>query len=188
MRALIAELIPHAPQHGLFLAPQIPPDKLANAVRDYAHDVPPDQVLALYDATRMGSAKDGALFLEDRVVYENNPLSGVQEIRYEDVVRVEQKRLFLGGRRVEVDANRGRATVTHEIDFSGRPGAAEFVARFLHEAMLHVPRESTPTPLSTTPGGTDLAAVKEALTPLRDDGRLADDDFRRILETLQERG
>jgi hypothetical protein len=184
MRSLISDLIPHAPQHGLFLAPQIPADKLANALRDYGHDVAGEQVLALYDATRLGSARDGALFLEDRIVYENNRLSGVHEVRYGDVVRVAQKKQFLGGRSVEVDVNRGRATVSHAIDFSGRPGAAEFVARFLHEAMLH--GDPAGSNNAVTPHGTDVRQLRAALAPLLEQGVLADEDYQRMLDALAE--
>ena len=142
MRTLIAELLPHAPRLGLHLAPEIPPDKLRTAIRDYARDVAPEDVLALYDATRLGSAKDGALFLADRFVFQNHALQDALSVRYEDVVRVEEKRQLLGGRRVEIDVNRGRATVAEALDFSAHADAAEYVARLLKEAMLRPPTAS----------------------------------------------
>ncbi|MEM6647720.1 MAG: hypothetical protein AAF730_15855, partial [Bacteroidota bacterium] len=65
MQNLIRELIPHAPQMRLYVAPQIPENKLQNALGDYAPSLAADTVLALFDATLMGSAKDGILFTED---------------------------------------------------------------------------------------------------------------------------
>ena len=179
MRALIAELLPHAPRLGLYLAPEIPPDKLRTASRDYAPDVAPADVLALYDATRLGSAKDGALFLADRFVFQNHALQDALSVRYEDVVRVEEKRQLLGGRRVEIDVNRGRATVTESLDFSAHAEAAEYVARLLKEAMLRPPV----APAASAPE-TDLAAVRAALAELERAGSLAAADRRRMLAAL----
>ena len=197
MEALIREYLPQAPQHGLYRTPSIPADKLHAALKDYAPEVEPERVLALYDATRLGSAKDGALFLADRLVYQNNDLTPAQTVRYEDIVRVDEKRLFLGGRKVEIDVNQGRATTTHALDFSGRADAAEFVARFLHEAMLTSARAdaalrtSAPEPMPpATPSqatGSDVAAVERALADLRTSGALTDADHRRLLDALHAR-
>ena len=192
MDALIREYLPQAPQHGLYRTPSIPADKLQAALRDYAPEIAPGAVLALYDATRLGSAKDGALFLADRLVYQNNDLTPAQTIRYEDIVRVDEKRLFLGGRKVELDVNQGRATTTHALDFSGRSDAAEFVARFLQEAMLASARadaglrRAEPSVSSPAATGTDVAAVERALADLRAAGSLADADYRRLLDALRE--
>lgn len=190
MEALVREYLPQAPQHGLYLAPGIPEDKLRAAIRDYASGTEPADVLALYDATRLGSAKDGALFLADWFVYQNNDLSPAQTVRYEDIVRVSTKRLFLGGRKVELDVNQGRATTTHAIDFSGRPEAAEYVARFLNEAMLvSARREGDAGPVapkaSEAAAGTDVAAVEQALAELRRTDKLADADHARLLAVLR---
>lgn len=186
MEALVREYLPQAPQHGLYLAPGIPEDKLRAAIRDYAAGTEPSAVLALYDATRLGSAKDGALFLADRLVYQNNDLTPAQTIRYEDIVRVHAKRLFLGGRRVELDVNQGRATTTHTLDFSGRPDAAEYVARFLHEAMLtSARRDAAPPAPAEAAAETDVAAVERALDELRRGGALAEADHARLLAVLR---
>ena len=193
MQELVREYLPQAPQHGLYLAPDIPADKLRAAIGDYAQNVESGTVLALYDATRLGSAKDGALFLSDRLVYQNNDLTPAQTIRYEDIVRVDAKRLFLGGRKVELDVNQGRATTTHALDFSGRPDAADFVARFLNEAMLVSARRegdarrasSTAEAGARTPAGSDLAAVERVLTELHRAGTLAERDYRRMLDILR---
>ncbi len=184
MEALIGEYLPQAPQHGLYRAPDIPPDKLGAAVRDYASEVRPAEVLALYDATRLGSAKDGALFLADRLVYQNNDLTPAQTVRYEDIVRVAEKRLFLGGRKVELDVNQGRATTTHALDFSARADAAEFVARFLNEAMLASARADA-AKRDSARAGTDVEAVARALGGLRAAGTLAEEDYRRLIAALR---
>ena len=177
MTALLREYLPHAPDLGLFVAPDIPSGKLRAALSDYAPDTAPADVLALYDATRLGSAKDGALFLADRFVFQNNDLQTPRAIRYEDIVGVRNKRQLLGGRRVEVEVNRGRATITEALDFSAQAGAAEFVERFLHEAML---RSAS---ASATPR-TDRAAVERALDRLVASGALTDADRAAMLSAL----
>ncbi|GAB5536557.1 MAG: hypothetical protein Rubg2KO_28060 [Rubricoccaceae bacterium] len=184
MTDLIREYLPHAPDMGLFVAPEIPDRKLVAALGDYAVDVDPDDVLALYDATRLGSAKDGAVFLADRVVFQNNDLQTPRPIRYEDIVGVESKRKLLGGRSVNVDLNRGRATVTETIDFSGQPAAAEYVERFLREAMMRSVRSHTDGPTAPTSHGTDREAVRDALHQLVQLGRLSPADEKRMLDVL----
>jgi hypothetical protein len=191
MESLLREYLPHAPNVGLYLAPEIPPPKLRAALSDYGAGVRPEEVLALYDATRLGSGKDGALFLADRFVFQNHDLQPAQAIRYDDVVRVEAKRLLLGGRKVEVDVNRGRATVTEALDFSGQPGAAEFVERFLHEAMLASAAPEQPVgpagerPGARTAAGSDVEAVARALDRLKAQGALAPSDHLRLLDLLR---
>ena len=177
MDALLREYLPHAPKLGLFVAPEIPKAKLSAALGDYATNVQADEVIALYDATRLGSGKDGALFLVDRLVFQNNNLQTPRAIRYDDIVRVDAKRKLLGGRKVEIDVNQGRATVTESIDFSGRPGAAEYVERFLREAMLASPAEEGRS-------ATDAPAVQLALDRLVADGLLTDEDRLRMLAAL----
>jgi hypothetical protein len=191
MESLLREYLPHAPNVGLYLAPEIPPAKLRAALADYGADARPEEVLALYDATRLGSGKDGALFLADRFVFQNHDLQPAQTVRYHDVVRVEARRLLLGGRKVEVDVNRGRATVTETLDFSGQPGAAEFVERFLKEAMLasaaperEVIREEE-RPGIRTAAGSDVEAVGRALDRLKAQGALAPSDHLRLLDFLR---
>ncbi|MDX1530722.1 MAG: hypothetical protein R3362_04280 [Rhodothermales bacterium] len=184
MRSLVQEFLPHAPQHGLYLAPEIPDEKVQAALKDYAADVRPDAVLALYDATRFGSAKDGAVFLADRLVFQNNDLQPAHVVRYEDVVRVDVRKLFLGGKKVELDVNQGRATATHEMDFAAHGEAADYVARFLNEAMHR--SHLAPRGTGTTAAGSDVRAVERALNDLRRAGTLADADYRRLLDALRE--
>lgn len=192
MEALLREYLPHAPNLGLYLAPEVPRPKLSAALGDYAAGVRPEEVLALYDATRLGSGKDGAVFLADRFVFQNHNLHAPQTIRYADVVRVEAKRLLLGGRKVEIDVNRGRATVTEALDFSGQPGAAEFVERFLKEAMLRGSvRDADDAPVrderasARTAAGTEVEPVERALGRLKAQGVLADADHLRLLDLLR---
>ena len=136
MKDLIEQYIPHAPPLGLYVQPDIPDDKLTNALSDYAHGVRKEDVVALYDATLFGSAKDGAVMTAERIVFQNTDLQPAQEMRYDDIVNVSRKKRLLGGAKVVVDLNAGQATVTHTIDFSGKGAAAQYVARFLHEAMM----------------------------------------------------
>jgi hypothetical protein len=190
MRDLIRELIPHAPEHGLYVAPDVPPDRLRNAVRDYAPDIDEGDVVALYDATILRSAKDGALFTADRFVFQNHDLEAPQTVRYADIVAVRADRKLLGGRRVIVEVNRGRATIELVIDFSGRPGAAGPVGRFLSEAMLLQSDEERrraggePPASEDSGGGTDRAAVRAALDRLLFEGRLSPSDRDRLLDAL----
>ncbi len=180
MTDLLREYLPTAPDLGLYVVPDIPTPKLRAALADYADDVEPAEVLALYDATRLGSAKDGAVFLADRFVFQNNDLSPSRTVRYEDVVGVRSKRKLLGGREIQIDLNRARATVTETLDFSGQPGAAEYVERFLQQILAH----GVARPPAAPAGATDRRAVEEALARLVALGRLADDDRQRMLDVL----
>lgn len=181
MEELIRELVPHAPKMGLYVKPHLPTQKVQNALRDYAPDLREEAVVALYDATVFGSAKDGAVFTADLFVFQNNDLQEPETIRYEDLVGVTAKRR-LGVKKVQVSVNRGRATFELLMDFSGQPEAAGYVERFLHEAMLRSVHDR-PT---RTAAGTDLAAVRRALDQLREDGHLADADYSRLLDALGE--
>ena len=179
MKDLLLEYIPNAPALGLYVVPYLPSDKVNNALRDYAKAIRPEDVLALYDATLLGTAKDGAVFLADRFVFQNNDLSPAQTVPYADIVRVTAKKKLLGGQKVLLDVNQARATVSHELDFSGKPAAAEYVARFLHEAMI---RGAAAEMDRTTSTSTNLDALSEALDGLVDRGQLDAADRDRILK------
>lgn len=183
MRQLIHDLIPHAPQLGLYVLPNIPADKVRNAIRDYAENLSPDDVLALYDATLLGTGKDGALFTEDRVVFQNNDMEPVHQVRYVDVVAVDRRRKLIGGRRVVLKVNRGRATFDLTIDFSGRPKASEYVARFFREAMLRDDVSDTPDEAGD-PEHTDIDAVRVALDTLHAEGALSASDRNAMLRAI----
>lgn len=182
MKDLIHELIPHAPQMGLYVAPKIPEKKLRKAIDDYAKTLEPDEVQALFDATLIGNGGDGAAFAVDRFVFQNNDLEPAQEVRYDDVVRVERKRGFFRGAKVILEVNRGRATFDLKLDCSAHPDALEFIYRFLHEAMLRpvVPREDP----DVEPEQTDRYAVERALDSLVSQGRLTKADRKRLLAAL----
>lgn len=188
MKDLVRDLMPHAPQMGLFVAPDIPETRLHNAIQDYAPEMAPDEVLALYDATLSGSGKDGAVFAPDRFVFQNTDLQAPQTVHYSDLIGVESKRKWmgLGGRKVDLTINRGRATFELAMDFSGQPDAAEYVAAFLDEALMHgveTGSGSRSTSSSTPPStaGTDVDALRDALEGLVERGELAPDDFQRVM-------
>lgn len=179
---LIRERVPHAPQMGLYVAPELPDGQLRNALSDYATHVNGDDVLALYDATLSGTGGDGAVFTPDRFVFQNNDLQSVQTVRYRDLVGVEAASRWwgLGGKKVDLTVNRGRATFDLTMDFSGAPDAAEYVADFLHAAML------TGVDLDEGEATTDEAAVRDALDRLRTQQKLSKADYERLLRTLSE--
>ena len=183
--SLIRELIPHLPDAGLFVDPDIPFKKLHNAIEDYARSIKRSDVIALYDATLMGSGKDGALFLKDRFVFQNNNLQPAHEINYHDLVQVRQKKSFLGGPSVELDVNRGRATVHLTIDFSGKAEAAPYVAHLLEEALLHTAEEEAIARNPRTDAvRTNAGAVQRALEELVEKGQLTEQDFMRLMQVL----
>jgi hypothetical protein len=188
MEDLIREYIPNAAGMGLFVQPHIPPEKLRNAVRDFGHGMHPNEVIALFDATLMGSAKDGAIFAVDRFIFQNTDLEAPQTIRYEDIVRVSTKRRFLSGRKLLLDVNQGRATVTLSLDFSGKPKAIQFVTRFLHEAMMRSIETDVGAEASAKSVGarTDAGAVIAALDDLYEEGKLSLADYERLVDALEE--
>lgn len=188
MKDLVLEFIPHAPKMGLYTLPDIPADKLRNALRDYATSVHREEVLALYDATLLGNAKDGAVFTSDRLVFQNNNLEPAQTVRYEDIIHVDTRRKLLGGREVNIDVNRGRATVRLTLDFSARADAAEYVARFLREALHRGVAAEMDRPSKNaqqTPSGSDIVAIERALNELQANGSLTSEDYERILRVLK---
>ena len=189
MKELVHMLIPHDPGLGLYVAPRIPREKVRNALRDYAEGVSESEVLALYDATRIGNAKDGAVFTAERLVFENNDFSPVQDVRYADIVGVEEKRKLIGGRSIALQVNRGRATFDLTLDFSGRPRACKYVVAFLQEAMTHFPDEVVPegsveADARTEDASTDPTEVRAALEALSLRGVLSSSDLRAMLRAI----
>lgn len=55
----------------IFLAPQIPLSKVANAIEAYAPGLKPDEVLLLYDNTVWGGSRDGLLLTAHEVWWHN---------------------------------------------------------------------------------------------------------------------
>lgn len=183
MEDLIRDRLPHAPQMGLFVVPDIPSDRLQRALSSYASDVHADDVRALYDATLSGTGGDGAVFTADRVVFQNNNLQSAQTVRYADLVDVDARARWFGlaGRVVDLTVNRGRATFELTLDFSGAPEASEHVASLLEAAMLRDVQFG-----SEESSETDVAAVRRALDRLRTTGALRPADYEELVETLDE--
>jgi hypothetical protein len=69
------------------------------------------------------------------------------------------------------------------MDFSGAPEAADYVAEFLHTAMLKDVTFGT----EETDATTDLEAVRRALDRLRTQNKLTDADYERVLDLLEEK-
>ena len=173
MRTLIEDLLPHAPKIGLYVAPEIPPKRLRGATRDYAKDVNPKDILALYDGTFLGNGRDGVVFLEDRLVFQNSNLEPSQTVHYRDIVFVESSRSRLRGAYIEMEINRGRATFSVKLDLSKHPKSLEFIEKLLHKAML--------LPELSDSQGTDWNAVGKALENLRSAGSLTEADYQRLM-------
>ena len=205
MDELLREQIPHAPQMGLFVAPDIPEQRLSNALADYAHYVEREEVLALYDATLSGNAKDGAVFAVDRFIFQNTDLEAPQTVPYRNLLALELKQRWFGiaGRKIELILRRGSTTLTQTMDFSGQPEAADYVATFLQAALHRSPprkrsgeraRESDPRASSrpipkesaSTMTETDAPAVRRMLERLHAKGKLSAPDLERLLDVLEE--
>ncbi len=184
MKHLAETLLPNDPGLGLYVTPRIPREKLRNALRDYAAGVSESDALALYDATRIGNAKHGAVFTADRVAFQNNDLSPVRDVRYADMVGVQEKRKLMGGRSMTIQVNRGRATFDVVLDFSGRPGACRYVAAFLQEAMLCVLEEEEGAGVPAGDAATNPAKVRAALEALRVRGALSASDHAAMLRAI----
>jgi hypothetical protein len=184
MDDLIQDRIPHAPQMGLFVRPDIPESRLMNAIQDYAQHVRPGEVIALYDATLSGNGKDGAVFTADRFVFQNTDLEAPQTVRYRDLIEVGAKRRFLGlgGKKVELTVNRGRATFDLMMDFSGQPDAADYVSEFLNVAVSEGVKLGTSE--NAGEAETDVATVRDTLTSLRERGVLSGEDMDRMMDAI----
>ena len=87
---------------NIYVSPDIPPKKLDNAVAAYARDVQPGYVLALYDQTVFGSAKDGILFLGDRMYFSWNKRV-VNYLDIQDVELLQNYKVAKDGTRKEVE-------------------------------------------------------------------------------------
>ncbi len=173
MRSLVKNLLPHAPKIGLYVAPEIPSKRLRGATRDYAKDTHPEDILALYDGTFLGNGKDGVVFLEDRLIFQNSDLESPQTIHYRDIVFVESSRSKLRGTHIIMEVNRGRATFSVKLDLSKHPRSAEYIEEFLRNVML--------LPDSSNLKETDWAAVSCALDRLRSDGSLTEADYEKLI-------
>ncbi|MCY4170770.1 MAG: hypothetical protein OXE59_04795 [Bacteroidetes bacterium] len=173
MRSLIQELLPHAPKIGLFVAPEIPSKRLKGATRDYAKEIHQEDIIALYDGTFLGNGRDGAIFLDDRFVFQNSDLEPSQTVNYRDIVFVEAYQSRIRGSHIEIEVNRGRATFSVRLDLSKHPKSMQYIEKLLHQVML--------APETTESIQTDWDAVSDALDNLRSKGLLTESDFQRLL-------
>ena len=87
---------------NIYVSPDIPPKKLDNAVAAYARDVQPGYVLALYDQTVFGSAKEGIMFLGDRMYFSRNKRM-VNYLDIQDVELLQNYKVAKDGTRKEVE-------------------------------------------------------------------------------------
>ncbi len=72
-------------RHGqVYFAPNIPANKLQNAIAKFAPLAPGERPLLLIDNTVFGSAKDG-LLMTDVALYAHNPLEAPQRLRLDQV-------------------------------------------------------------------------------------------------------
>lgn len=183
---LVRERLPHAPQMGLYVTPNLPAEKVQRALSTYAGMVERDDILALYDATLTGTGGNGATFTAERLIFKNHLFQSVQTVRYQDLVGVEtaSRWLGLGGKEVRLTVNRGRATFDLTMDFSGAPEAAEYVAEVLHDVMI----QGVDLDEGTRDGGTDVEAVHRALDRLRREEKLSDGDYDRLVSVLNAPG
>lgn len=179
---LVRERLPHAPQMGLYVTPNLPAEKVQRAVSTYAGMAERDDILALYDATLMGTGGNGATFTTERLIFKNHLFQSVQTVRYQDLVGVEtaSRWLGLGGKEVRLTVNRGRATFDLTMDFSGAPEAAEYVAEVLHDIMI----QGVDLDDGTSDAETDVQAVHRALDRLRSEQKLSDGDYDRLVSVL----
>lgn len=72
----------------IYVSPNIPEKKLNNAVEHIAQGVEPNYVLALIDTTLFGSAKEGFVFIGDRVFINNH---GKRVYEFEKINKLEKQ-------------------------------------------------------------------------------------------------
>ncbi|MCY4224203.1 MAG: hypothetical protein OXF06_05145 [Bacteroidetes bacterium] len=176
MRSLIQDLLPHAPKIGLFVTPDIPQKRLKGATRDYAKDAHPEDIIALYDGTFLGNGRDGAVFLDDRLIFQNSDLEPSQTILYRDIVFIESRQSRIRGTHIEMEINRGRATFSVKLNLAKHPQSLEYIEKLLQKLML--------APDSHDSESTDWSAVTQALDRLRISGQLTESDFKRLMSVL----
>lgn len=68
---------------------KIPPKKLNNAIKSFAKEVAPEDVLLLYDDTFFGSAKNGLLLTAEAVYWCNDGFSDAERFRYAELRKVD---------------------------------------------------------------------------------------------------
>lgn len=177
MEALLRELIPHAPHLGLYVTPHLPGDKVKAAMKAYGGSFD-EPVIALYDATRFGSARDGALFGPRSFLF-HNLIETPQRVAYLDLIRVWPDKKLLGGQKLRLQVNRARATFDLEMDFAARTEALPYVQRFLETAQARTADREMGVGVGADP-------VEEALLVLeREAARLTADQRARLQAMLR---
>lgn len=68
---IINQLPPHSPDSKWYVYPNVPTQKLLNALKVYRLKLQEHQVLALGDSTTFGSGKQGCLITQDGIYYKN---------------------------------------------------------------------------------------------------------------------
>ncbi len=84
------------------VAPEIPENKLNNAVKAFAFAGSPETVIALYDNTVLGSGKDGLLFTGERLIYRASFTAPI-DIAYSSIKSAYYKEIKTGkdGKKIE---------------------------------------------------------------------------------------
>jgi hypothetical protein len=65
---IIHSVLPEIQVSSLYFKPNIPPEKLANAIRSYATDVGMSTVCVLLDESFLGNGKEGMLITNDKII------------------------------------------------------------------------------------------------------------------------
>lgn len=81
----------------IYMFPNMPMDKLNNALSSYAAGVNPQSVLALIDDTITGNAKNGMLITTD-AIYAKSMLEDAKIVRLQDIATIRCDRGMLGAK------------------------------------------------------------------------------------------
>lgn len=112
-------------QNKVYIAPNIPANKLKGAIEGHRVSESPESVIAIYDDTALGGGEDGLLFTSTHVSYRmmwNDP----EKITYSDIAAVEVKPGFILGA-VRVSLKDG----THKLIDNFDKGECERLAALL---------------------------------------------------------
>ena len=106
---MIREIIGGQAGSNLCVAPNIPEDKLTNAIDSYAQGTQPEDVLFLYDDTFWGSAKNGFCFTRLCLFWRNTgeeaqrlEFAGIHSVRAQKGKGFQTSHLEVNGKRIDV--------------------------------------------------------------------------------------
>ncbi|MDD2357793.1 MAG: hypothetical protein PHX13_07770 [Thiovulaceae bacterium] len=85
----IKENIQKIAKNDLYIFPNIPNGKLKNAIKAFHCESFHKSILAIYDTTLLGSAKEGLVFTGEKILYNNGELI---EFPYKDITSIEYKK------------------------------------------------------------------------------------------------